>query len=210
MKNPMNKLLFLFMTTTMLASFTYASGLGWSAQSFDWAKYAADKLQIDASVKKCSATGNDEPRWCGEREIATRFIGARNQKATAIAKYDVKDVVLPLNFEYFSVPLFSDAYDIQVTKSSITLFGLFKNGRSEWKDQWTGCEPYTDRSWDCTNAYVVMRPSEVQALKKEIDGLVGKKASANYEYFQQDLVVLKGVIDIAAKEKRALLFYAQD
>lgn len=210
MNNSMSKLLFLFIATTMFAGFTHASGLGWGAQSFDWAKYEADKSQIDASVKKCITAGGEEPRWCGEREIVTRFIGVRGQKATSITQYDVKDAVLPLNFEYFSVPIFSEAYELQSTKNFATLFGLFKNGRSEWKDQWTGCAAYPDRSWDCTNAYVVMRPHEVQAFKKEVDSLIGKKLSVNYEYFQQDLGVLKAVVDVAAKENRALLFYAQD
>lgn len=206
----MNKILLLCILTTTLANFAHASGLGWGVQSFDWKKYEADKTQIDASIKKCIALGDEEPRWCGEREIVTRFIGVRGQKASSIAKYDVKNVVLPLNFEHFVVPLFNEAYEFQLKKNVVTLFGLFKNGRSEWKDQWTGCEAYPEMSWDCTNAYVLMRPNEVQTFKKEVDSLIGKKTFAKYEYFQQDLGVMKEVVDSATKENRALLFYAQD
>ena len=209
MKSPMNILPMLFLSTTMFASFSYASGLGWSARSFDWAKYEADKNQLDASVKKCSLT-SEEPRWCGEQEMVKRFIGTRGQKASSVANYDIKDAVLPLNFEYFSVPFVSEAYEVQSTKVPLSLFGLFKNGRSEWKGQWTGCDAYPDRSWDCTNAYVVMRPSEVKAIKKEIDDISSKNPVVKYEYFQLDLSVLKEVVDIASKENRALFFYAQD
>lgn len=211
----MNKLLVLGILTTMLASFTHASGLGWGVQSLDWKKYAADKTQIDASVKKCIALGDEEPRWCGEREIVARFIGVRGEKANSIERYDVKNAILlnnaaPLNFEYFAVPLFSEAYEIQSKKNITTLFGLFKNGRSEWKDQRTGCEAYPEMSWDCTNAYVLMRPNEVQKFKQEVDSLIDKKVPAKYEYFQQDLRVMKTVLDSAAAENRALLFYAGD
>jgi hypothetical protein len=206
----MKQLLLLCIFTTTFAGFAHASGLGWGVQSFDWNKYAADKTKIDASVQKCIAQGDEEPRWCGEQEIVARFIGVRNQTATSIEKYDVRNVTLPLNFEYFSVPLLREAYQLQSKKNLVTLFGLFKNGRSEWKDQWTGCEAYPEMSWDCTNAYVLMRPNEVQKFKQEVDSLIGKKASTKYEYFQHDLSVMKGVIDTAAKENRALLFYAQD
>lgn len=206
----MNKLLLLFILTTTLVSIAHASGLGWGVQSLDWTKYEADKTQIDASVKKCIALGDEETRWCGDREIVTRFIGVRGQPATAIAKYDVRNVTLPLNFEHFAVLLFREAYKLQSKKNTATLFALFKNGRSEWRDQWTGCEAYPEMSWGCTNAYVLMRPNEVQQFKKEIDSLIGKKNSAKYEYFQQDLSVMKEVVDSAAKENRALLFYAQD
>lgn len=203
------KKLLLFIAAAILANFACASGLGWYAQSLDWAKYEADRGQVDASVRECITRDVEEPRWCGEREIVKRFIGVRGQKATSLARYDVKDVVLPLNFEYFDVTLFREAYELQPTKN-ITLFGLFKNGRSEWKEQWTGCEAYPEMSWNCTNAYVLMRPKEVQAFKVEIDSLIGKKPSAKYEYFQQDLSILKKVVDVAVKENRALLFYAQD
>lgn len=67
-----------------------------------------------------------------------------------------------------------------------------------------------DMSWDCTNAYVLMRPNEVQSLKQEVDSLIGKKTLAKYEYFQQDLSVLKAALDSVAKQNRAMLFYAQD
>lgn len=137
----MNKLLVLSMFTALLANFAHASGLGWSVKSFDWKKYETDKTFIDASVKKCITDGDEEIRWCGEREIVTRFIGVRGQKATSFAKYDIKDIALPLNFEYFSVQLFREAYELQTKKNTTTLFALFKNGRSEWKDQWTGCNP---------------------------------------------------------------------
>jgi hypothetical protein len=206
----MNRLFLLCVLTTTLANFAHASGLGWGVQSFEWKKYEADKTQIDASVKKCITQSDEEPRWCGEREIVARFIGVRGQQATSIAKYDVKNVVLPLNFEYFSVPFLSEAYELQSKNNLVTLFGLFKNGRSEWKDQWTGCEAHPEMSWNCTNAYVLMRPNEVQKFKQEVDSLIGKKTFVKYEYFRQDLSVLKAVLDITAKENRALLFYAQD
>jgi hypothetical protein len=204
----MNKFL-LFILVTGLSSFAHASGLGWTVQSFDWRKFAADKSEMDAAVKQCIALGSEEMRWCGEREIVKRFIGTREQKATSVRKYDAKDVV-PLNFEHFAVPVFREAYKFQSRKNLTTLFGLFKNGRSEWKDQWTGCEAYPEMSWGCTNAYVLMRPEEVQIFKREVDGLIGKKISANYEYFQQDLGVMKIILDAAVKDNRALLFYAQD
>jgi hypothetical protein len=205
----MKKLLALFMFTALFSSPAHPSGLGWYLQSFDWKKYDADKVSIDSSVSKCIALGGEDWHWCGEREIVTRFIGTREQKATYLTKYDVKDVI-PKNFEFFAVPLFSDAYEIQAKKNTSTYFGLFKNGRTEWKGQWTGCDAYPEMSWDCTNSYVLMKPNEVQSFKKEIDSLAAKKSVYKYEYFQQDLAVLKTIVDSAAENNRALLFYVTD
>lgn len=203
------KKLILLLTLIVTANLVHASGLGWSAQSFDWKKYEADGAQLNSDVKKCVAQGGDEIHWCGERQIVRLFIGGRNQKPTAIETYHVKNEV-PLNAEYIPVPLLRSAYEIQVNKKPTTLFRLFKNGRTEWQGQWSGCDNNPEISWECTNAYVVMRPNEVLYFKQEIDSLVGKKIVSDYEYFQQDLAMLKVIVDSVAKDNRALLFYAGD
>lgn len=172
-------------------------------------KYEADSAALTAAMKKCVSAGGDEIHWCGEKQIVRLFIGGRNQEPTATDAYDVKNEV-PVNAEYIAIPFLRSAYEIQVKKSTETLFGLFKNGRSEWQGQWSGCSANPDAFWECTNAYIVMRPNEVLAFKQEIDNLVGKKNSSNYDYFQQDLAMLKVIVDAVAKENRALLFYAGD
>lgn len=206
---PMKKLLLFCTLMAMVSGSAQASGLGWYVYSFDWKKYAADKAQIESSINKCMKAGEEDPKWCGESQITRRFIGTLDEKATADVNYGVKDA-RPGDLEMFAIGFFREAYYIQIKRMPFTHFELFKSGRSEWKDQWVGCDGDVGLAWNCINSYVLMRPEEVSAFKKEVDELMNKKPSSTYEYLYEYLGALKLVLDSASKDNKALLFHAMD
>lgn len=205
----MKPIVFLLILLTLFSCRVEATGLGWYVYSFDWSFYEQDKQDIELSIKKCVTADEEASKWCGEEELMKRFVGTLDEKPTADLKYGVKDA-RPGDLELFAIGFFIEAYYYQIETNTFTNFEYFKSGRSEWKDQWVGCDDDIGITWNCINSYVLLKPSEVHAFKQEVDQLRTKKPRIDYQYFYEYLSALSMVLDTAAKNDRALFFHAMD